>query len=50
MLGRENVVHTKKKEEGEEIKVRDDEGKSFFFLQTTSNDSLHYVNSSLNIF
>jgi hypothetical protein len=37
------VVHTKN-EEGEEIKVMHDERN--FFLQTTSSDSLHCVNSS----
>ena len=45
-LGREKVVHAKK-EEGEEIKVSMIKGK--VSLQTTSSDSLHCVNSSLNI-
>jgi hypothetical protein len=42
------VVHAKK-EEGKEIKMRHDERKKVS-LQTTSSDSLHCVNSSLNIF
>ena len=42
------MVYTKKKEEGEEIKVRYDEKKKIS-LQITSSDSLHCVNSNLNI-
>jgi hypothetical protein len=41
------MVHAKK-EEGGEIKVRHDERKKFS-LQIINSDSLHYVNSSLNI-
>jgi hypothetical protein len=47
-LGREKVIHTEK-EEGEKIKIRHDERKKVS-LQTTSSDSLHCMNSSLNIF
>jgi hypothetical protein len=42
------VVHTEK-EEGEKIKIRHDERKKVS-LHTTSSDSLHCMNSSLNIF